>query len=900
MRACSASAMTLSPAGVVNVHQARNFRPKVGSTRAAVGAALAACVAFAAVSSPVVVSGDEGSTTARSDTERFLGPNVPWHEPRDRGVDVQDMQLQVTIDPGAATVAGVVELRGKVVRAGAPLILYAADLDIRKAAWLSAQGKETPVSVHVQGDKIQLKTPSAAAGAAFALRIQYTATPKQGMYFVGPDKDEPDRPLHFHTQGEAIEARHWIPCPDDPDERFTWTVSITAPKRMQTLSNGELQSDTTKKRSRTTVWRLDKPHPIYLLSVVGGPLVETVHRKSPVRISTWSFAKHADRVAHNSRYLPKMMDFFNKITGLPYPFSSYGQVFVHEFNSGGMENVTLTTLTHRAMGDARSDLDRTVDGLLAHELAHQWFGDVVTCRTWGDIWLNESFATFYQKLFSQHHYGEDRFAEEMAGARSSAFSTDDKRYLRPIVSDRYKTPDEVFDTNSYPKGAWVLHMLRHKLGADVFDRAIAAYLQQHQFKSVETADLRRVLEAHSQQSLRGFFTRWLRQAGHPKIEVNLRWDEGKKRLHIELKQTQKVTAQMPLYSLPVEIAVRTSTGSKVAQLHTILLDKKRASLSIAAPQRPAVVEVDPKMKLLAAWRFRAGPDVLAAAARFGRHPDVRFRATHALRRGGLRSPSAVKLLLEILAKDPARHVRAKAAKVLGGGVRKDVRAALLKAAKEDAEAVVRRAAAESLGRLYDEASLPSLLALARDDKSPRVRLTSLQAADRIAPEKARKTVVSALKWPSFRDRLQVGALTILAKRGDVADLPAIAAAAAAGQPKSVRAGAAYALAAIAVRQDHKPTRARARQALEAMLQSPTLRIRHAAASALGTLGDPASRGALMAAARREQTARWAERIRHQAKGLGKSASANERLKKIEDTLRELQKRDGGEHKHKSR
>lgn len=827
---------------------------------------------------------------------------MPWHEPRNRDVDIEDLDLSVTVDPSRGTVAGTAILRGTVLRATAMITLNAVELDIRSAAWLDGT-KSVPVTIAVANNVIRLRPPQSKVGAKFKLQIVYKATPKQGIYFTGPDKDEPRRPLHVHTQGEAIEARHWIPCPDDPDERLTWTVRATLPAKMVVLSNGEPLGSSRNGKLKTTSFRLEHPHPIYLLTLVAGPLKESVHAHKRVRLSSWSFKKDADRVAHTGRYLPKMLDFFETATRTKYPFRRYGQVYVHEFASGGMENITLTTLTHRAIGDARGDLDRTVDGLLAHELAHQWFGDLVTCRTWGDIWLNESFATYFQKRYTRHHLGPARFAEEMAGAAQSAFGTDNDRYLRPIVSDRYQSPDDLFDSNSYPKGAWVLHMLSHRLGHKTLLDAIGKYLQKHRFQSVETDDLRRALEAESGQSLRGFFQRWVRQAGHPKVTASIRWDSKRKRLVLGFKQTQRVTAQMPSYRLPIEVALR-KRGSKVAAIHQVLLDGKRATLTIDAKERPEVVEIDPNMKLMVQWQYKAGPDVLAAAAQFGRHPDVRLRAVVALKRGGLNSGNAIKALLKVLAKDPARHVRAAAAKVLGGARRDQVRAGLLRALEDDKEAPVRRNAAASLGRLHDPAAVKALNDAAKDDKSYAVQSAALRALVVVQGEGARGALKEALSRKSYRHQIKLTALNGLAKLGNPADLDVIKAAAAPGQPKALRQGAAYALATLGARLENKPLRENVRQTLESMLHSPTLRTRHAAARALGALGDPRSRRALDDAAGREQTARWAKRIRSNIKRLGAKMSANARIKKIEEDLHKLLRKGGGEKKgrseHKSR
>jgi len=840
---------------------------------------------------------------AGPNTDRFLGANVPWHEPRDRRVGVTDLDLAVKIDPSTKTVEGTAILTVEVSKPGGKLELHAADLDIRSAEWIAqkkvtaaagAAEKTQPVAVAVNNQRISLKPPTDKKGDVFRLKIVYRARPKLGVYFVAPIPGDKDRPLHIFTQGEPIEARHWMPCPDNPDARLTWTVRATLPAKMNVLSNGTKLNESKRGRWKTTTYRMGLPHPIYLLTLVAGPFTEVVHRKGRVKLSSWAFARDRSRVKYNSRNLPDMLDFFEKITRTSYPFIRYGQVFVHEFGGGGMENVTLTSLTSRAMGNKHTDHDWTIDGLLAHELAHQWFGDLVTCRTWADIWLNESFATYYQKLYTRHHFGAARFAEEMDGARRSSTGLDKDRYLRPIVSDRYAHPVDVFDANSYPKGAWVLHMIANKIGEKAFLDAVGKYLKRHRFGSVETEDLRRAFEAESGISLRGFFQRWVRQAGHPRIRARIRYRNRK--VVLKFEQTQRVTRQMPLYRLPIEVAIRRRKDSAVAQVHTVMLSGKRATLTIPAKQRPEVIEIDPKMKLYAKWRLDAGPDVLANIARWGRHPDVRLRAVRALRRGGLRSQRAVATLIDVLRNDKARHVRGAAAQILGRGTRAEVRDALLVAMRKDKQAPVRQKAATALGQLHDARSWQALVMAATQERSHAVQQAALRALVNIDSKRARDVMLQALKIPSERDRVKTTALQGLGKIGDPRDIETLLAAIGSDQRLHLRKGAVYAVAAMAVRTDNRAVRDRLRGALEALLNDPNRRLRAAAANAVGAIGDPASRGALLAVVAREPHARWAFRMKLNLRKLGKNMSANRRLKKIEEKLQRMERERRHEHK----
>ena len=815
--------------------------------------------------------------------DRYLTGRLPLHEPRSRTVDVQHMDLALTVQPQQHAAHGVVTYTG-VTRSAAPtLVLYATDLNVTEVV-LTVAGAVIPGPHPVSKGQLRLVLRGASAGASFPVRLTWAVTrPAMGLYFVGPDRDEPKRPVHVWTQGEPRGARHWLPSPDDPDERMTWRVRVNVPKGLRVLSNGEAGPTTTKGGRHTAQYTLTKPYPLYLLTLAIGPFQAQRHPHKRVRIESWAFPQHQARIGAIGRRTGEMLDHFEQLTGTAYPHATYGHVYVDEFMAGGMENITLTTLTTRAIGTKRSDRDRTIDGLLAHELAHQWFGDLVTCRTWADLWLNEGFATFYQKLWTLQAHGINRFAEEMADARSAALAAD-ATAPRPVVSDRYRHPMALFDGHAYRKGAWVLHMLREQLGHAVFDAGIKAYLQRHGHQSVETADLRRAMEHVSGQSLRGFFRRWLRQPGAAKVEAQIAWDARHKRLQVTLRQTQKIDGQRPAFELPVQVAY--ASGGKVMR-HVMDLNARHERWSVQLPDAPAWVMVDPQMALLVGWKLRADADLMRGTARLAPHPDARLRAVLALR-GALHRDVVVQTLLTVLRDDKARHVRAAAAKVLGAAPRATVRAGLQRAAQSDAESKVRGAAAAALGELRDHDSVDLLTRSARNDASDAVREASLRAVFVIDRAKARPLLLEATTWPTWRDRLTGAALLLLAKLADPRDLHQIWAATEVGRRKTVRGPAAAALATFAVRV--RAARDPAREHLEAMLQEDSARLRAHAVTALKTLSLPASRTALLAAAGREPSFRMALRMRDAAKGLGSKLPVEERIRSLERSLRQLEER----------
>lgn len=856
-------------------HRAAHSALAAPSGRLAAGLSLVALMLTAFAVGPV---------SAQDDARRYLDGRLPWHEPRARHVDILHLDLDLQVAPDQQRVEGTATWQGRVVHAGAEVVLHAVALELQAAHWLQG-GQERPALWSQQGEELHFAPPTSAADPTFTLRIRYAARPRRGVYFVAATAGDRARPAHIYTHGEARETRHWLPCPDDPDERLTWTVQLRVPKAMTALSNGEKTSDTVRGAWRTARYTLDQPFPIYLLSWVAGPYREVVHPHKRVRVSTWALPGDDKRVAHLGRKLPAMLDHFEKLTATPYPFARYGQVFVHDLGFGGMENVTLTTLNVRTVGDEASDRDWPPDALQAHELAHQWFGDLLTCRTWAEIWLNEGFATYFQKLWTEHDGGADRFAEEMAWARKSVFDQD-QRYLRPIVQDRYTRPGELFDGHSYAKGGWVLHMLRRKMGDAAFFAAMAAYVRAHRLASVETPDLRRHLEQASGLSLRGFFQRWVYQPGHPEVRAQFRWLGDQRRLSIRFEQRQKIGPGQPAFDLPITVAVRATVAS-APSLHVYRLDRAQGELSIPMGQRPALVEIDPDMELLVDWELVSGVDNLIALARHGRRADTRLRAVHALRKHTA-SLRAVEALLEVLSGDKARHVRARAAAVLGQAPRDaQLRAGLQRALSADPEASVRAAAARALGELHDGASWALLEKAAERGFSYGLQRAALAALSTIDRLRARAVLLRAADGVSYRDQVAVEALSWLGQLADGRDLQRLWAATLPDRPATLRAGAVTALAAFGVRQEAARTQIRLH--LEGMLQEESRRMRDSASQALALLGEPDTRGALLAAARREVHPALAQRMRERAAELGGHTSDARRIQRLEETLERLQR-----------
>src|SRR5260370_290267 len=341
-----------------------------------------------------------------------------------------------------------------------------------------------------------------------------------GLTFIKPSADDPKRPKQIWSQGETEYNHYWFPCFDPPNDFFTSEVYATAPKPLSVISNGKLLE--TKENSdgtRTFHWKIEAPHASYLSSIIVGEYAPITGTYAGIPVVTNVYPSEFEEGKLTTARLPEMVKFFSDVTGVKYPYEKYAQTVARDFN-GGMENISATTQYDLMIHDARTELDQTSDSLESHELAHMWFGDYLTCRNWSDIWLNESFATYFQALWDQHRLGHDIFLySDVKSNQDQYYNTWTQGNRRPIVTNHYANPDAVFDTYAYPRGGAVLHMLRTYLGDENWWRSINHYLTKYAHQPVETAQLRIAIEETTGQSMNWFSHVRFYNMGHPVFPI---------------------------------------------------------------------------------------------------------------------------------------------------------------------------------------------------------------------------------------------------------------------------------------------------------------------------------------------------------------------------------------------
>ncbi|MBT8495337.1 MAG: M1 family metallopeptidase, partial [Deltaproteobacteria bacterium] len=733
----------------------------------------------------------------------FALPGTEARYARDRLFDVEHVKIDVDLDFETRSITASCSLTVRALVSERWLQLDAVELDIDS---VRRRGKN--LAFEHDGEILHIDLGAQAkVGKTFTIVVDYTAQPRRGLYFVGPEAAYPDKPIQAWTQGQDEDSRYWFPCFDSPHEKATSEVIATVPPEFYALSNGKLVSDKVKKGRRQLHWSFDQPHSCYLITLVAGEFDTVRDRWDGVEV-TYHVAKGRKQEAKRTlAKTPKMLALFSKLFGVSYPYNKYAQVFVGDFIFGGMENTTATTLTDVVLLDERAALDYDVEALVAHELAHQWFGDLITCRDWGQGWLNEGFATYSEYLWREHASGRDEATLELEEFATQYFSEDSDRYRRKIATNLYEFPIDIFDHHLYEKGARVVHMLRRELGDDAFFRSLAHYLGKHRHRSVETRDLARAIEEQTGRVLDWFFDQWvLNGAGHPVLEIGYRWDAEHEQAIFVVKQAQESDSQTPVFRLPTQLRVR--VGKHEIDVPIEVRDQQQTFV-VPCKRAPSQAIFDPGKHLLAELRFDKPTSLSIAELRSATEAIDRIDAARALgKKGGAQAAEA---LARALRKDPFWGVRAAAADALGK-LRSDRARDLLVRELATKHPKVRRAVVRALGQFRgDEIAFAAVERLVRgSDDSYFVEAEACTSLGKIGCG-ARQALEDAAQRDSFMDIIRRHAYRGLAELGDDSALDVLVAGTEYGRVSHGRRDAALSAAKLVRgRRDTLATRVRRR------------------------------------------------------------------------------------------
>jgi len=617
-----------------------------------------------------------------------------------------------------------------------------------------------------------------------------------GLSFIKPRPDDPNRPRQIWSQGEAESNHLWFPCFDHPNDFASSEILATVEKPLSVVSNGELVSVTENgDGTRTFDWKIDEPHATYLTSIIVGEFAAVTGDYEGIPVVTNVYRNEIEEGKITAARLPEMVRFFSEKTGVKYPYAKYAQTTVRDFG-GGMENISATTQTDNMIHDARTELDSTSDGLQSHELAHQWFGDYLTCRTWSDIWLNESFATYFQAMWDEHNLGHDDFLYLDVKANQEAYYQAWARgQRRPIVTKNYANPDAVFDTYAYPRGGAVLHMLRTYLGEDNWWRAINHYLTKYAHQPVETAQFRIAIEETTGQPLDWFFDEWLYKMGHPVFRVSQDYDAARKTLVIQVRQEQLLDLesqypQVVLFQTPVDIEIGTASGNRIERVQ--IDARQEQSFRFSVDSEPLLVNFDYGGTLIKELLFDKTTGQLVYQLAHDQDVLGRIWALQQLRarlNESRTSPNDRQAIIgglsDTLTKDQFWGTRLEAALSLSGV--KETREALL-AATKDSDARVRARAVTSLAAMKDASLADAYRQLLADRSYAVIRAAAVALGQTKSPN-AYEALSRLIDEPSWRDTIRASGINGLAALGDKRALDLGLKFYVAGNPNAVRIGA---------------------------------------------------------------------------------------------------------------
>ncbi len=777
----------------------------------------------AAVGSAFYDSGDD-----KDFSERKYAP--------DRKVDILHITIDVTPDFNQRTIEGITTI--KFTPIAKPL--YELRLDAYDLLVSSVGSSAEIAGYNVTEEDITITFASAIEPTdVTTVTIAYHAEPKDGFFFRTPELGYKPEDIHLFTQGESHSHRYWFPNYDYPNEHSTSEVICHVPSDMTVLANGRLVSEVINHDTglKTVCWKQEKPHVNYLIALVAGKFekVESKHKDIPLAFyTTPSNIKYAQ---NSFRETADIMDFYEKEIGVDFPWCKYYQVCVADFVAGGMENTSLTILTEGTLFSDEFENVRSSRGLNSHEMAHQWFGDYVTCKDWSHLWLNEGFATYYEKLHDGHQNGRDQMLYNLYDTAAGILGETEEQ--RPIVYKEYSDEGEQFDYRNYNKGCWVLHMLRNRLGEDLYRKCVKTYLERFAFSSAVTEDFVSIIEELSGRSYDRFFDEWVRQGRFPELKVSYSWSEKDKLVKVSVTQTQKPVNNVKIYHFPASIRFVVN-GRKIDK--EINVDAEEHDFYFPLPAKPEIVRFDPEYTLLAKIEFNKPREMLYAQLEDTNDVIGRILAIDQLEEKN--DKTTIEKLKKTLNNDPFYGVRIKACDALLEMKDEEAAFKALCDSIEQPDARVRRSVLGSIGSVYGKESHEIILDVIETEKNPDIKANCLRHLALYRDDETKQIMKDYLKSESFKNLLADAAIVGIHKLDDPCFIDELKETIKTrfGELETGTIGSGLATLAYIAREQEDTSCIR--EFLTGYVEHKNPRIKAAALRALGTLGDVKARALL--------------------------------------------------------
>jgi aminopeptidase N len=505
--------------------------------------------------------------------------------------------------------------------------VYLCEVSEKRALNYKYDGKNLNIQLdreYQAGDTLSIAVDYLAHPELNAQRQAYAIGSDQGLFFIDPDGTNPLKPTQVWTQGETEYNSRWFPTIDKPNERCTQELRVTVDESFITLSNGTLvHQNFNGDNTRTDTWKLDQPHAPYLFALVVGKYAVENEQWNGKDIGYYVYPEYRDHAKKIFDHTPEMLSFFSSLTGVDYPWPKYSQVIVADFVSGAMENTTSVVYAEGFQKSKEDLVDFPNDMIVAHEMFHHWFGNLVTCESWSNITLNEGFANYAEYLWQEYKYGKHS-ADFYLNSELNHYLSAARSRTHPLIDFSYDHKDNMFDAHSYNKGGLILHMLRDFLGDEAFFSGLNHYLTIYAYKSVEAHDLRLAFEEISGQDLNWFFNQWFYDKGHPVIDATYSYSDSSKMVNIQLDQIQDTLKHRAVFQFPFEVQLIFPDGSKLNKV--IWVNGKKTNFQVKCESAPVVVLFNPNNTLLCELKTDYSPRQSAYVFRFADHVVKQYDA----------------------------------------------------------------------------------------------------------------------------------------------------------------------------------------------------------------------------------------------------------------------------------
>ena len=822
----------------------------------------------------------------------FELPGAHPHYTPDRPGQVEHIFLDLDLDIAQQRYQGTCQIRLNPVRDGIEhLTLDAVNLGIR-----SVHIGNAPQQYDYDGEQLHIRlSQPTQAKHPITIAIAYQVDqPQRGLYFVAPDAHYPHKPVQVWTQGEDEDSRFWFPCFDYPGQLATSEIRVRVPQPLIAISNGDLIHTEADGTHKIFHWSQKEVHPTYLMTLAVGDFAELRDQWQGKPVTYYVDKGREAEARLSMGKTPQMIEFFSQKFGYPYPFPKYAQVCVDDFIFGGMENTSTTLLTDRCLIDDRAAIDnRSTESLVAHELAHQWFGDLVVIKHWSHAWLKEGMASYSEVMWTEQEYGAAEAAYYRLGEARSYFDEDETRYRRPIVTHVYREAIELYDRHLYEKGACVYHMIRAELGEELFWSAIATFVHDNAHKTVETVDLLRAIEKATGRNLLFLFDQFVFRGGHPDYRITYSWDGDSNLAKLTVTQTQATNGDdKSLFDLKVAIAM--SWVNAPDRVFTVRIKEREQSFYFPVEQKPDYVRFDVHNPILKTVELDYPLPELKNQLQHDPDPIARIYAAEALaKKGGLEAVNALAIALQ---QEAFWGVRVEIVRNLASVKLGQAFEALL-TGLQDADARVRRATLEALAGMPTPASYKAVKAIAeKGDASYYTEAAALRALGAIAgsnlltekTEKVLKLLKSALKErQGWNEVVRAGAIAGLSQMKTVtAALDLILDYTAIGTPQPLRLAAIRALGTISTGQSHTDVE-RILQRLKELSRETFFLTQVAVVHGLGQMETPKAIAILNGLAQQTADGRVRRIAEEAVQKVQKNAGADKAVKQLREELDQL-------------